>query len=209
MLEVFRKYEKKTLKWENELLTKTQKKVFLMRKMSKIQKKLWLSWEKKYRKVFEKYNWTSIIRFFCYVSWVCVYVPRVMVWTTHSIQCLAASSSDLHVAHVCHLSHLNWIPIHFCVINIRTSCMYDALQTLHKKHVHITRACFCLCHDAHSVMKIVIDMWHPRRIYLYYVCLSCQRNASCNCVLLLFLFFVQFFITFYAALLFLLLCCFF
>lgn len=35
---------------------------------------------------------------------------------------------------------------------------------------------FILWHDAHSVMKIVIDVWHSRRILYYYVCLSCQRK---------------------------------
>lgn len=34
-------------------------------------------------------------------------------------------SSDLHVAHVYHLSHLNWIPRSFFLINIGTSCMYS------------------------------------------------------------------------------------
>lgn len=45
----------------------------------------------------------------------------------------------------------------------------------------------------------MIDMWHPRlRIYvlyihIYYVCLSCQRIASCNCARCVSFFLVVFF----------------
>lgn len=115
--------------------------------------------------------------------------------------------SDLHVAHVYHWSHLNWIPRSFFLINIGTSCMCILIRTPQRqqssnknrqtqeknntekrtseqtKQTHeqkISTLLFAMMH-AFGYEDTMIDMWHPRlqilRRHTISITCACHVNA--------------------------------
>lgn len=121
-------------------------------------------------------------------------------------------SSDLHVAHVYHLSYLNWIPRsffssssdkHWHVVHVLALALQSDDKVATKTTITTTKKTNTWAENKHALFAMMhsfcyedtmIDMWHPRlRIYIYYVCLSCQRIASCNCARRVCMFFSLFF----------------